>query len=101
MEKYFYAKIGDSNSLAEDYLAGENEIGSPTIPIYFDGSSADKTRFLEEGSAREQGRNLFECGQYNNGKNIIIVHNGVVTIASPSSDVILKNQWYTLHIRVM
>ncbi|RDD30331.1 hypothetical protein CR161_06180 [Prosthecochloris sp. ZM] len=90
MERYFYAKIGDGNYLAEDYLAGNNELGAPAIPIYFDGTPANQAAFLSGGSAKEQGRLFFECGASPSHKNVVVIHNGKVTIASPSGNVIFK-----------
>lgn len=90
MERYFYSKIGDGNYLAQDYLAGHNELGAPAIPIYFDGTPANETDFLSGNSAKEQGRLFFECGASPSDKNVVVIHNGKVTVASPTSNVIFK-----------
>lgn len=82
--------MGDSNYLAKDYLAGKNELGSPAIPIYFNGAPANEAAFLSAGGAKEQGRLFFECGNDTEHKNIVVIHDGKVTMASPSGNVIFK-----------
>lgn len=90
MERYFYAKIGDGNYLAEDYLFGNNELGAPAIPIYFNGAPANEAEFKSNGGAKEQGRLFFECGASPSDKNVVVIHSGKVTVASPKSNVIFK-----------
>jgi len=101
MHKFYYAKMGKGNSLAENYLSGNNVLEKPAIPIFFNCEPDNKIDFLSQGNAKEQGRNFFECGTSNENKTIIIVNDGKVIFSEPAGDVIFSqydvvdgNPWY-------
>ena len=80
MKKYFYAKIGPGNSKAEAYLRGENEINKPAIPIYFENEPRTKDEFLSISRpfSKKDVQDFFECGENNEGKHIVVIHDGQV-----------------------
>lgn len=56
MKQFIYAKIDTANRSADRYLKGDCEIGSPCVPIYFDGSAYNEEEFLASGGAKKQGQ---------------------------------------------
>ena len=86
-KRYFFAKLGPANYLAEDYLKGANPSGAPGIPIFFNGEPSTKEDFLVRGGAREQGRNIFWAGEHPDFARIVVIHSGVVYILEPTGEV--------------
>ncbi len=92
MKKYYYAKIGTGNNRAEASLRGENEIGMPAIPIYFESEPRTKAEFLSiyRPRSNKDVQDYFACGENNEGKHIVVIHDGQVHFLEPSGDVDFK-----------
>jgi hypothetical protein len=87
MNQFFYAKIDTANRSADRYLTGNGEIGSPCVPIYFDGSADNEEDFLSRGGAREQGQLFFECGRNSANKFIVVIYGGEVVMLEPTGPI--------------
>lgn len=68
--QYFYMKVGKSNSLAEDWLAGKNPINQPAVVIFFGKSTITEIKKHKKNS---QTRDFYESGLPKNRKNTLIV----------------------------
>lgn len=88
--RVYYAKIGKSNSLAEAYLSGHNELSQPAVPIYFNKKPSNREDFLnnDKGQSREQGRNFFDCADNPNTSLIIVLNAGKCRILKPVGQVV-------------
>jgi hypothetical protein len=87
MTNYYFAKIGTGNNLARNYLAGDNEIKKPAIPIFFDCSFNNRNDFLERGNSREQGGNFFQCSDNPTDSLIVVIHAGNIHLMEPCGKV--------------
>jgi len=90
---YFYAKVGRGNSLATESLAGQNSIGMPAIPIFFNGKPSNRAEFEESGGAKDQGSNFFWCADNPSEARIVVIHEGHIYVVRPSGSVVFhQNQ---------
>lgn len=87
MSQFIYAKIDTANRSADRYLKGDCEIGSPCVPIYFDGSADNEEEFLLSGGARKQGQVFFECGRNPANKYIVVIYGGEVVVLEPAGPI--------------
>jgi hypothetical protein len=87
MTQFIYAKIDTANRSAARYLTGNGEIGSPCVPIYFDGSADNEEEFLSRGGARKQGQLFFECGRHPANKFIVVIYGGEVVVLEPAGPI--------------
>ncbi len=80
--QYFYMKVGKSNSLAEDWLAGKNPINQPAVVIFFGKSTITEIKKHKKNS---QTRDFYESGLPKNRKNtlIVVIAHGRGWILSP------------------
>lgn len=85
--QYFYAKVGQGNSLANEYLQGDTPIGVPALPIFFNGQPSNREDFLEHGQAKEQGRNFFWCGDNPSQARIVVINRGNLYVVIPRGGV--------------
>lgn len=83
MTQFIYAKIDAANRSADRYLRGNGEIGSPCVPIYFDGAADNEEEFLTSGGAKRQGQLFFECGRNPANKFIVVIYGGEVVVLEP------------------
>ena len=83
MTQFIYAKFDAANRSADRYLRGNGEIGSPCVPIYFDGSADNEEEFLTSGGAKRQGHLFFECGRNPANKFIVVIYGGEVVVLEP------------------
>lgn len=90
--RFFYAKLGAGNSLADDYLSGHSEINAPAIPIHFskDEKCDNREAFLRDGGAKEQGKNFFWCADHPNNAHIVIIHRGMFHLVKPCGTVVFR-----------
>jgi hypothetical protein len=90
--KFFYAKLGIGNTLADDYLSGNSEINAPAIPIHFskDDKCDNREAFLNNGGAKEQGTNFFWCGDHPDNAHIVIIHRGIFHLVKPCGAVVFR-----------
>jgi len=86
--RYFYAKIGKGNSLADQFIKGDTPLGKPCLPIFFEKESSNRDDFLKLGSSKEQGRNFFWCVDNPESSIIIVIHKGKLHIFSPSGNAV-------------
>jgi hypothetical protein len=91
-QTFYYAKIGKGNKDVLSYLGnGEklgkapamNEIQAHCIPIYFSGLETTREDFLQNGSAKEQGRHFFDCSDNPDTSYAMVIANGLVSIWQP------------------
>lgn len=68
--KYFYMKVGKSNSLAEEWLAGKNPINQPAVVIFFGKSTIAEIKKHKQGS---QTRDFYESSLPKNREHTLIV----------------------------
>ena len=85
--RYFYAKVGQGNSLASEYLQGATPIGVAALPIFFNGVPGNKEDFLKHGQAKEQGRNFFWCGDNPSQAKIVVINRGNLYVVLPRGGV--------------
>lgn len=85
--RFFFAKIGPSNSYANTYLHGKGELGRPAIPIYFNCSFDNEQDFLASNCAKEQEALFFECGRELSDKIVVVIHEGSVWLLQPCGGV--------------
>lgn len=81
--EYFYAKIGQGNALAADFLNGVTPIDTPAIPIFFNASPSNREEFEKDGGAKEQGKNFFWCSDHPDRSRIIVINEGYIFIVKP------------------
>ena len=85
--KYFYAKVGKGNTLANKYLSNDSPIGMPAIPIFFDCGPGNKEEFLGNNTGKEQGRNFFWCGENIGKATIVVINEGYLYLLRPKNEV--------------
>lgn len=93
--RFFYAKIGKANTLAEAYLTGGNEMRQPAIPIYFNTDFDNRADFLARGESKEQGQNFFWCSDNQAHAHIVVVHKGKLHILETCGQVVFARS--TIH----
>ncbi|NOH02050.1 MAG: hypothetical protein HND47_08855 [Chloroflexi bacterium] len=109
--RYFYMKIGNSNSLAGSWLSGENPLKRPAVVIFFGKSSVDDIR---NGKSDPQARQFVESSLKKNREHIriVVVGKGNCWILQPSGNVIeyrpslkdghnLKDLWKILPVNIL
>ncbi|MGY3869940.1 hypothetical protein ACW5W4_10445 [Aeromonas crassostreae] len=84
--RFFYAKLGRANTLAERCLNGDTPIGCMAVPIFFDLRADTRAQFEREGSAKEQGRNFFWCSDHPENAFIIVLHQAELHILRPVAE---------------
>jgi hypothetical protein len=68
--KYFYMKVGKSNSLAEKWLAGDNPLKQPAVVIFFGKCTVDD---ISNGKSDPQSKNFLSSSLQENRDNTLIV----------------------------
>jgi hypothetical protein len=86
--RYFFSKLGKSNSLADDYLHGITPIGCPAIPIFFDCTVSDRQRFIADRSGKEQADNFFWSEAHPSDAVIVAIHDGTLYLVRPNGSVV-------------
>lgn len=81
--RFFYAKLGQANSLAADCLMGRTPIGQAAVPIFFDMTHPDKDNFLSSGSGKEQTKNFFYCSDHPAECLVISLFEGRMYVLQP------------------
>jgi hypothetical protein len=84
---YYYAKIGEGNCLATDFLNGTTPINRPAIPLFFNKTPANREHFERDGQAKEQGANFFWCSDNPDQSRIVIINDGRLYVAKPTGPV--------------
>lgn len=97
--RFFYAKIGEANALAEDYIAGASEIQRPAIPIYFNTDFDNRADFIARGGSKEQGDNFFWCSDNQAHGHAVVIHQGKLNILGVCGEVIFTRS--TIHPKVV
>jgi hypothetical protein len=86
--RYFYAKLGQGNSLAANYLSGASPISSPAIPIFFDCTAPNREALLNGRSGKEQASNFFWCEDHPSDARVIALHQGMLYLTKPAGPVV-------------
>jgi len=96
--RFFYAKIGRANTLAETYLSGANEIQRPAIPIYFNTDFNNRADFIVLGKSKEQGENFFWCSDHQAYAHVVVIYKGKLHILGASGEVIFARSAIHNHV---
>lgn len=83
---YFYLKLGQGNSLLEDWLAGKNPLKRPAAPIFFDNHSEAK---YTAGEGGKEPREFVRRGERSlwDQTLMVAVHQGEVWVLKPAGKV--------------
>lgn len=84
--KYYYMKVGKSNSLAERWLSGDNPLKQPAVVIFFGKSTIDD---IKQGKSNPQAKDFILHSSKNRRDDtlIIVVGDGNCWIFQPNGNV--------------
>jgi hypothetical protein len=84
--KYFYMKVGKSNSLAEKWLSGDNPLKQPAVVIFFGKSTIDE---IKSGKSNPQAKDFLLCSSKKRRGDtlIVVVGDGNCWIFHPNGNV--------------
>src|SRR5262245_51922614 len=83
--RWFFMKVGTGNSLANEWLSGNNPLKRPAVPIFFGRCSiAD----LQSGKCGTQEKDFYECSLSKNRDSTVItvVGQGSVWFLKPAGE---------------
>lgn len=84
--KYFYMKVGKSNSLAGKWISGDNPLKRPAVVIFFGKSTIDE---IKSGKTNPQAKDFLLCSskKRRDGTLIAVVGDGNCWILQPNGNV--------------
>lgn len=106
----FFLKMGVGNSLAKQWLSGDNPLGRPAAVIFFERSTIENIR---QGRAGRQEIDFYRCSlpEYQKKTLIVVVGHGTVWILQPDGNLVehdpstpeevAKDIWKMMPVKVL